>query len=472
MRAAGNGGVPRPVVRASSPAADYPARVRGETQGTRVEATAPARLAAGALRRRLLLPGLLVACAALALDVDPYLRGRSGGALFLPTRLEVGAASALTAALALWTFFCPARRGRWGAAALVSAAFTLLVGCPATRASVHGLQLALLAAALCAWIAGLERARSTGRLGIRCGLLALVALAVEGAFTPIARSHAVGYTLAARQWFSRYWGRPANHLGYRDVEPGDDGRPRIFVLGDSFVAGVGIADARERFSDRLRELLPRYQVHNLGWNGADTRNEYERLAACPLRPAVVVLSYYVNDIAGAAEALGHRVPPFTPYRDVPRAVRWLVARSYALDFLYWLAPHDDLAWQGSALAQAYTRPEVVEAHEADLQRIVDWTREKDCRLVVVLFPDLTRVAESGPWLAPAERVCARNGVPTLDVRELVRGRPVAETTVNRNDAHPSVWLHGEVARALAERIVALDPGKPANQSEHGSPASR
>ena len=411
------------------------------------------------LRARGGVAGLLVAQAALALEIDPYFLDPLGGRA-LPPVGEIRVASAALAVLALAGALVPARwRSAVNGFALVVGALTALLSSPANSARFHAFQLFLLGAALVLWVVALGRDSRRARVATRSALLALVLVLVELVFSFVARSHAVGYTLAARSWYSRYWQEPANSLGYRDVEPGPlvPGQPHVIVVGDSYVAGVGIADPRERFSDRLQASLGAgYQVHNLGWNGADTREEYERLARYPCEPAIVVLSYFVNDIAGAAVALGLRLPSFTPYRDLPWALTILVSRSYALDYLYWSYPHDDLARQGKFLGDCYARQAVVAQHQADLQLVVDWTREHGCRLIAVLFPDLTRIDASAAGLAPVQEVFARNQVPMVDVRELVRGKTTAELVVNRNDSHPSALVHARVAEALLAEVEALE----------------
>jgi hypothetical protein len=390
-----------------------------------------------------------------ALELDPYLLERPSASPWMPPRADAYTVAGVLGALALALFFLRRawlRRTLW--AGCTAGAAALAVTCPFNGSRAHAAQAVLLGAALLV-LARLERGRGA-RGRVRLLLCALVLLAFELGFSFVARSHAVGYTLASRLWFARHWGTPNNSLGYRDVEHAEDGRPHLFVVGDSFVAGVGIADARERASDRLQELLgERYQVHNLGWNGADTGVERERLLEYPFRPSVLVLCYYVNDITGAAAELGRKLPPFTPYADLARPALWFVSRSYLLDFVYWLLPHDDLAWRGTFNANCFAWPEVVAAHEAELQRLVDWARERECRMIAVLFPDLARVEQSGPWLAPALGLFARNEVPVVDVRDLVRGKRSREFVVNSNDAHPNAWLHGQVAEAVLRKMEEL-----------------
>lgn len=390
-----------------------------------------------------------------AFEIDPYHAQRVGTKLELPGRPLLLASAWLLLALALLLLAWP--RVVSAVPALLAGANVALQACPSNSALFHLLGIAALATATLAVAVGCARGGAFARLITRLALVALVLLAAESAFATVARSHAVGYTLASRLWFARHWNPPGNAQGFRDVEHAEDGRPHLFVLGDSFVAGVGIADVSERFSDRLRERVgERYQVHNLGYNGADTRYELELLQSYPFKPALLVLSYYINDISNAAGALGHSVPPFRPYANLPWPIAWVVARSYLLDFLYWLRPQSDLASEARFLERCFTWPEVVAQHQADLQKIVDWARAHDCALIAVVFPSLPQLESSGPWIAPALATFAQNGVPIVDVAPLVRELAADERVVNANDSHPSSRVHALVAEALAARVAALE----------------
>ena len=406
----------------------------------------------GANRRRLLALLLLLQAGA-ALEIDPYHAERVGGVAQLVGRGEILSAVALLAAFALFLLLRPKT---W---ALVPAfAFGLLVlleSTPHGSAAFHVLQALLLVGALVLLVCELADGGRPARLAARLLLAFLPLLLCEAAFATVARSHAVGYTLAARLWFARHWSPPGNTLGFRDVEQADDGRKQLFVVGDSFVSGVGIADVAERFPDRLgAQLGDGWKVHNLGYNGVDTRYERELLAGYPFTPDVVVLSYYTNDIVGVgAERLQEQVR-YRPYRDLGRAA-WLVSRSYALDFLYWLRPRGDLGAETGFLERCFTTPEVVAQHERELEELVDLARARAPLVVAVVFPDLLAPEARAAHVAPALRVFARSGVPALDVRTLLAELEPEERVVNSNDAHPSPALHARVARALAEELARL-----------------
>ena len=82
-----------------------------------------------------------------------------------------------------------------------------------------------------------------------------------------------------------------NSLGLRDEEPGDDGKPAIVFLGDSFVWGLD-SEADERFSDLLKPRIPDYRIFAAGVSGFGTDQEYLLLQRIwpKVKPAVVVLN--------------------------------------------------------------------------------------------------------------------------------------------------------------------------------------
>src|SRR5262249_53840066 len=163
---------------------------------------------------------------------------------------------------------------------------------------------------------------------------------------------------------------------------------------------------------------PELQVHNLGWNGASTAVELERLASYRDRPDILILSYYVNDIEGAAQELGFALPPFRPYANLPRALAQLVSRSYLLDFFYWQWPQHDLEIEGDFLARCYAWPEAVARHEQQLVELIDWARAQGAQVLAVAFPELQHPDGPSPGVELALRVFRTRSVPFVDVREI------------------------------------------------------
>lgn len=360
----------------------------------------------------------------------------------------------------------PARSRAFALAALATGAtLGVMIAQDPLRARLR-IALALLAcgAATVTWAFALRWSRRSGRrngvatvAGIVWAVLATVLLG-EAWFANVDRSHSVNYTLAGRLWLDRhYWGG-LNSYGHRDPEPVPErftnARRRVFVMGDSFAAGHGVDDPRDRFSDRLQARLPPgCLVANLAISGLDSRKELANLRAFPWRPHVLVLSYFGNDIMEAAQEAGFAPPSFQPYADLGPPARFAVERSYLLNAIYWGRPRSDLGQWWSYFDDVWKSPQVRELHERDLDAFVEFSRVSSCRLVVVLFPFLHDVERSeGLYVGWVRRVFASRGVPIVDVLPLVKDLPLKERIATVNDMHASVRVHALVAEEL-EKIV-------------------
>jgi lysophospholipase L1-like esterase len=376
----------------------------------------------------------------------------------LPSRRPLWLVQALVLALATSLPFVASRSARLvrvlSALLAPLLGLLLLLATPFLRPWLHALGALLTLGALVALAGVLVAARAGPRsarlenavvAGLACCAVVLVA---EATAASLPASHAVGYTLGSRLWFAKYW-NVRNRAGFRDAERDAEPGRRIYVLGDSFVAGVGIADVEQRFTNLLhRRLAPGFRVYNLGRNGAATRDEYARLLEQPAAPDLLILSYYTNDIQDACEAAAGRLPRFEPYANLPPFARRAVRRSYLLDRLYWRFPQPDLLGYEKALETCYARPETLAAHLADLERFVGFSRSRDVPLLVVAFPHLVNAAATRRQIGPVIRHLEQRGVPVLDVYPLLERLPVPERVVNRNDAHPGVGLNRLVADAL------------------------
>lgn len=283
--------------------------------------------------------------------------------------------------------------------------------------------------------------------------IALVLVLLEAAFMFVGQTHNVGYTLATRIWWDRHWG-PENSLGYRDVEPvRAPDKKLVFLVGDSFTAGAGLARRADRYGDVLAARRPDLQVMNLGHCGDDTVVEFEHLQAHPLRPDVVVLQYYPNDIDGAAVRCGHEPPTPHPYEDIPSVkLRYLVRASFLANFVYWQFPHGDGASYEQFLARMLADERVAAQHHQDLARFCAWAQERHVPLVVVLFPALEDLEWSRKATAGVKQVFAEHGVPVLDVAERIGDLGLDERRVNHHDGHASALVHRRVGEALAELL--------------------
>lgn len=87
-----------------------------------------------------------------------------------------------------------------------------------------------------------------------------------------------------------------NSLGFRDIEPEPGSQPTVLFVGDSFVWGYD-AQANERFTELLRNDLPRHRIVNAGVSGYGTDQEYLLLQRVwgAVKPNVVVLMFCTDN---------------------------------------------------------------------------------------------------------------------------------------------------------------------------------
>jgi hypothetical protein len=295
-------------------------------------------------------------------------------------------------------------------------------------------------------------------LAVSLSSLMIILLGIELFFKLIfAQSDAFGFTHASTNWFERYW--QENSLGYRDVEWNPQllaGRTKIMVLGDSFVAGHGINDPANRFSDVLGRLLGEgYAVMNVGQNGASTQDEIRNGLSYPYEPDLIIFAHYLNDIEDTARGAGHKRPAFQP-AIAPWLKPW-VDNSYALNFLYWrfyrLQRGDVENTYWNWLTTAYDDPQVWQLYQRELLKIQAYGQQRRVRLIVVVFPNLLAIEASRPLTGRIVSLFQERGVPVLDVAGLVGDRPPAELVVNRVDSHPNEFVHRLVAEQLYRLVL-------------------
>lgn len=289
-------------------------------------------------------------------------------------------------------------------------------------------------------------------------VLFLTFMAVEFYFKRFfAQSDAFRYTLASQNWYDRYW--QENSLGYRDVEWTPEklqGKTKVMVIGDSFVAGSGITNPENRFADQLDRLLgEQYAVLNVASPGWDTIDEVDAILRYPYKPDILVLSYYINDIEGVAYQSGAQRPQIR--RDPPSWLAPFVENSYAVNFLYWrLVRLGPQAWADTYwndwLLKISTDPDIRWRHQQELRTIIQGAASEQIPLFVVVFPNLAAVEQSQPIIQPVVDLFQEQNVPVLDASTLLAGRHPAETTINAIDAHPNETIHLEVAQHLHRMI--------------------
>jgi len=122
--------------------------------------------------------------------------------------------------------------------------------------------------------------------------------------------------------------------------------------------------------------------------------------------------------------------------------------SYFLNFTYWqLALKKETSYFDFAIP-CFEDNKILAAHLSILQNMVNYAKSHDFPIVVVLFPFLTNIEESGFYMNVIKEFFAKNSIPVIDVGNLVSDLTIKERIVNKTDSHASVIVHKRIGEEL------------------------
>jgi hypothetical protein len=293
-------------------------------------------------------------------------------------------------------------------------------------------------------------------------LLALVSLATLYAAAELFIIHVHhptdgrSYSLASQLWFRKHW-KPVNKHNLRDRRETFRLAPSqrtTFVVGDSLVAGHGIKDIGDRFSDILdRRLGPGHAVYNMGVLGWHTGQELQTLAGLGRLPDSIILVHYVNDIDSCEEPCG------TGFTSGAKpdwgAFTKIVNHSFVLNLLYVRLARTQATSQNymEYLHEAYDDPCCWSVHRQYLNAMVALCERQNTELIAVVMPQLNDIAGSLSLVRKVAGVFESHGVETINVTQMIKDVPTGKLVVNSSDAHPSVWLNKVLASVLYDALT-------------------
>jgi hypothetical protein len=233
-------------------------------------------------------------------------------------------------------------------------------------------------------------------------------------------------------------------------------------VGDSFTAGHGIKSINDRFSDivgkTLKNRVQQYNAINIGLPNLDTRSEYDVmrhfLYATRIKPEIVVLQYFGNDIEGVAAKNGLVFEGFKPPSDLNPLILFIGSGSYLFNYIYFLFPREYLGLSYiNFLKQAYKDGNILRQHKDDLKLFMDYAENNSIRLIAVVFPLLADIEMSNAmYVNEIVEFFEVNNVTTINVSTLAKDIPVTERMVNINDSHASKKLNGMVAKEILNKL--------------------
>ncbi len=209
----------------------------------------------------------------------------------------------------------------------------------------------------------------------------------------------------------------ANSDGFRDRRDFNsaDPRPRLVVLGDSFVFGEGVEEP-ERFTDRIEALLPEWRVDNLGMTGfgPDLMLRTLEQVGVGLRPTAVLLVLYTDDFrrvrpeyAGA----GFEVPRFMLRGGTLATIDYPTPGAWSR--LHTVAATRELLWRASGAEWSL--------NTAILDRIRAIAATEGFALGIAFLPGTSETPtdlERKTWISDYS---SRSGTPFLDLTDPILG---------------------------------------------------
>lgn len=243
----------------------------------------------------------------------------------------------------------------------------------------------------------------------------------------------------------------SNRRGFRDHRELDepDDRPRVLVLGDSFVFGEGV-EAGERFTNVLEDLLG-YRVDSAGMTGwgPDLMLRALETVEAEAEPDAVLLCMYTHDF--------RRVHPL--YAGIGFEIPRYVLRDGELVTVSYPAPSPwqklRILWAVSPARRSWDSG-MWDVHRAILDRFRALAAERGFRLGVLFLPgraDTEADVERREWLAGYSE---QHEVPFLDLTGPVLERPRDEMFLSGGNPHWNPAGHARVAAMLkpfVERLV-------------------
>lgn len=257
-----------------------------------------------------------------------------------------------------------------------------------------------------------------------------------------------------------------NRAGFRGPEVTPEPQPGVFriaVVGDSFAAGVGVAE-QDAYPARLERLLDGsgagvdFEVLNLGMPGLNIEQVLGRASqlGAGLRPHLYVYGFTLNDILLSDDAERHRHgaqrqatrEALRRFAESPshlvRALgpRWLSLRQA------FLPGADDYA---GSLQLAYRDPAKLARIERGLDGFAALALRSGLCVHLLIHTELASLRFAHPFraaYAQVERAARARGLGVTPSFPAYRGRDSARLRLSMLDGHPNAEGHRILAEAL------------------------
>ncbi len=289
--------------------------------------------------------------------------------------------------------------------------------------------------------------------------------------TILDQSDSFNMTLVAQKWYKLHiepdqktlkFPKTGEGVVYRDdrefPETVAAQQKHVCIIGDSFAFGHGVANVKDRLSNRLRrsleEMIPgRFLVSNLA-NAGQNLDWVEKVLLHLFEEGhqvnTVIYVMCLNDIE-------HYHPDrYKLYlEDLPRVAPrfFLLRHSYMMNFLYFRFKqhlHPQVKNYYAFVRDYYDGPPWEEM-QAKLFEVQELCRVNEAEFRVVVFPFLHNLGEDYEFRQAHEKIiayCNEKKIPVIDLDPVLTPHVSKGLTVNSFDAHPNELAHQVAAEAI------------------------
>jgi hypothetical protein len=176
----------------------------------------------------------------------------------------------------------------------------------------------------------------------------------------------------------------------------------------------------------------------------------------PYTPNIVILSYYLNDIQYLIRYSEINPDANFSFPQDP-TLNWIVLNFFVPNYIYYnLLQFTSPIRTGNHtqdMVSAYTNDTFWLPQAERLTSFINWTRDHNARLIVLLWPHITMIDDSQPAIQRLRDFLTEQGVEFVDMSDYLRGYDGNQLIVNRFDTHPGVLAHRLAAEALFTAIT-------------------
>jgi hypothetical protein len=294
---------------------------------------------------------------------------------------------------------------------------------------------------------------------ITIGTLLFLLISIElGMRYLLVMSDNFAFSKMHQNWVRIYW-NPINSLGYRDNEPSDTPIP-VIVMGDSLVTGYGVNSINDTFPHQLeKQLGENYHINIVAQPGWGTTTALGNLDQYPVKPKILVLSFFINDILEGTAKDAYQTP-FPGIRVNPSPeIEWWVNNFYVFNFYYYRIYHYSTVSSGQKYSDwvlnAYQDPKVWEAYQQELKTVINWANNHNAQLIALIWGNLANPQSSTNATQKVQAYFLAQNIPVVYMPDILQNTSSSQLTVNAFDAHPSVYSHQQAADNLYKTIIQL-----------------